>query len=101
MSVSSVDAGYLLLLGLVVLPVSFTLITLSPRYLQAPEVSLILLIETVLGPLWVWLALGEVPPTRTLMAGLLILGTLLIHTLLSLRAPLSPAPIEHSCCNER
>ena len=101
MSVSSVDAGYLLLLGLVVLPVSFTLITLSPRYLQAPEVSLILLIETVLGPLWVWLALGEVPPTRTLMAGLLILGTLLIHTLLSLRVPLSPVPIEHSCCNER
>lgn len=79
------DAGFLLLLGVVVLPISFAMITLSPRYLQAPEVSLILLIETVLGPIWVWLVLAEVPHTRTLIAGLLILGTLLIHTLLSLR----------------
>ena len=81
------DAGFLLLLGVVVLPISFAMITLSPRYLQAPEVSLILLIETILGPIWVWLALGEVPHSRTLIAGLLILGTLLIHTLLSLRQP--------------
>lgn len=97
MLVSPVDAGYLLLLGLVVLPVSFAMITLSPRYLQAPEVSLILLIETVLGPIWVWMALGEVPHSRTLIAGLLILGTLLIHTLLSLRAPLSPSLTGRSC----
>ncbi|MDX2481797.1 MAG: DMT family transporter [Desulfuromusa sp.] len=80
-----VDAGLLLLLGGAILPISFAMITLSPRYLQAPEVSLILLIETILGPIWVWLALGEVPHSRTLIAGLLILGTLLIHTLLSLR----------------
>ncbi|WP_321368133.1 DMT family transporter [uncultured Desulfuromusa sp.] len=91
MLVSSVDAGYLLILGLVVLPVSFALITLSPRYLQAPEVSLILLIETVLGPIWVWLALGEVPHIRTVVAGGVILGTLLIHTLLSLRFPQAPS----------
>ncbi len=57
LSVTSVDATFLLLLGIVVLPISFAMITLSPRYLQAPEVSLILLIETVLGPVWVWLVL--------------------------------------------
>ncbi len=85
LSVAPVDAGFLLLLGTVVLPVSFAMITLGPRYLQAPEVSLILLTETVLGPIWVWLVLGEVPHSKTLVAGLLILGTLLIHTLLSLR----------------
>ncbi|MCF6266541.1 MAG: DMT family transporter [Desulfuromusa sp.] len=83
--VASVDAGLLLLLGGVILPVSFAMITLSPRYLQAPEVSLILLIETILGPIWVWLVLEEVPHSRTLIAGLLILGTLLTHTLFSLR----------------
>jgi len=85
--VTSADAGFLLLLGIVVLPISFAMITLAPRYLQAPEISLILLIETVLGPIWVWLALGEAPYARTLIAGFLILGTLLIHTLLSLRQP--------------
>lgn len=83
--VASADAGYLLLLGGLVLPVSFAMITLGPRYLPAPEVSLILLTETILGPIWVWLALGEVPPSTTLLAGLLIVGTLLLHTLLSLR----------------
>ncbi len=86
------DAGLLLLLGGLVLPVAFAMITLGPRYLQAPEVSLILLTETVLGPLWVWLALNEVPHSRTLIAGLLIIGTLLIHTLLSLRQEKPAAP---------
>ncbi len=85
LAVTTEEASQLLLLGGVVLPISFALITLSPRYLQAPEISLILLLETVLGPIWVWLVLGEVPHTRTLIAGFLILGTLLLHTLLSLR----------------
>ena len=88
LAITSEEAGLLLLLGGVILPISFAMITLSPRYLQAPEVSLILLIETVLGPIWVWLALGEVPHIKTLIAGVLILGTLLIHTSFSLRKEL-------------
>ena len=84
-AVTTGEAELLLLLGGIILPISFAMITLSPRYLQAPEVSLILLIETILGPIWVWLALGEVPHTKTLIAGALILGTLLIHTSFSLR----------------
>ena len=84
LSVAPGDAGLLLLLGGLILPVAFAMITLGPRYLQAPEVSLILLTETVLGPIWVWLALGEVPHPRTMVAGILIVGTLLVHTLLSL-----------------
>lgn len=79
------DAGLLLLLGGLILPVSFALITLGPRYLQAPEVSLILLAETVLGPFWVWLVVHEAPHQRTLIAGVLILTTLITHTLVSLR----------------
>ncbi len=85
LQVSPSDAGTLLLLGGLILPVSFALITLGPRYLQAPEVSLLLLAGTVFGPLWVWVALGEVPHQRTLIAGVLIISSLAIHTLLSLR----------------
>lgn len=81
------DAATLLLLGGLLLPISFALITLGPRYLQAPEVSLILLAETVLGPFWVWLFLNETPHERTLVAGALIIATLVIHTLLSLHQP--------------
>ena len=85
-SVSGGDMTFLLLLGGVVLPISFTLITLGPRYLPAPEVSLILLVETILGPIWVWMVVGEVPHASTFFAGLLIVGTLVVHTLMSLRA---------------
>lgn len=75
----------LLVLGVLVLPVSFGLITVAPRLLPAPEVSLIMLLEAVLGPLWVWLALGEVPDKATFFGGALILVTLAAHSLLRLR----------------
>lgn len=90
MAVSATDTIYLLLLGGVVLPVSFTLITLGPRYLPAPEVSLMLLTETILGPVWVWMILSEVPHPATMLAGLLIIFTLGVHTLMSLRALRQP-----------
>jgi len=86
LSVSPTDMTYLIVLGGIVLPVSFTLITMGPRYLPAPEVSLILLTETILGPIWVWLALNEVPQATTLVAGALIISTLALHTFMSLWA---------------
>ena len=86
LAVATQDMIFLLLLGGIVLPVSFTLITLGPRYLPAPEVSLILLVETILGPIWVWLILNEVPHATTLLAGLMIISTLAVHTLMSLWA---------------
>ena len=85
LAISGGDFKLLLILGGLILPVSFALITLGPRYLPAPEVSLILLAETVLGPIWVWLALGEIPQATTMIAGLLIIGTLTIHTLFALK----------------
>lgn len=86
LAVATPDMIFLLILGGIVLPVSFTLITLGPRYLPAPEVSLILLVETILGPIWVWLALNEMPHATTLLAGLIIISTLTVHTLMSLWA---------------
>lgn len=86
LGVTAGDFGLLLLLGGLVLPLSFALITLGPRHLPAAEVSLILLLETFLGPLWVWWALGEVASTPTLIAGGLILSTILLHSVGTLRA---------------
>jgi drug/metabolite transporter (DMT)-like permease len=73
------DLVLLLLLGLVVVPVAFGLITLGPRYLPAPEVSLIMLLEALLGPLWVWLVIGEIPPRETVLGGIVVLGALVVH----------------------
>ncbi len=92
LAVSAADFRLLLVLGTFVLPVSFVLITLGPRHLPAAEVSLILLLETFLGPLLVWWALGEAPTLPTLLAGALILGTILVHSLASLRSARAQIP---------
>ena len=74
------SAGYVAAMGVFVLPISFALITLGPRYLPAPEVSLLMLLETVLGPLWVWLVLSEEPPLLTVVGGAVVLATLAGHS---------------------
>jgi drug/metabolite transporter (DMT)-like permease len=84
-SLSDRDWFYMSLLGLVVIPVSFALALTAPRYLPAPEVGLIFLLETILGPFLVWLVLGEEPPVATLIGGVVLIITLAGHAVLSLR----------------
>jgi drug/metabolite transporter (DMT)-like permease len=67
-----------------VLPLSFGLLTLGPRYLPAPEVSLLLLLETVLGPLLVWVAIGEAVSDSTLVGGVIVLIALAANAVLGL-----------------
>ena len=74
------------LLGIVILPVSLTLITRATHHVAAPEVNLVALLETLLGPLWVWLAIGERPPGEVIAGGLLVVGAVTIHSALALRA---------------
>lgn len=81
--VSPADTVWLGLLGLIVLPVSFGLIGLGTRYLPASEVSLIVLLEAVIGPLWAWLFIGQLPTVASLAGGALIIATLAIYFLLS------------------
>jgi drug/metabolite transporter (DMT)-like permease len=75
----------LALSGLAQMPVAMVLVSVGTRFLPPPEVTLLLLIETLLGPIWVWQAVGEVPGRATLLGGSLILVTLIIHSYLSLR----------------
>ncbi len=65
-------------LGLCLTPVAFTLVTVGPRYIGAAEVSLLMLLETALGPLWVWLAMGEVPASTALIGGAVIVLAILV-----------------------
>lgn len=79
------DFFWLLLLGVVIMPISFGLITQAPRYIPAPEVSLIMLLETLLGPFWVWLVFSEAPSPATWAGGALLLTTVALHSILALR----------------
>lgn len=72
-------------MGLVQMPLAMVLIAVSTRYLPAPEVSLFLLLETVLAPVWIWLAVGERPPSLTFAGGALVLGAITAHSWVSLR----------------
>jgi drug/metabolite transporter (DMT)-like permease len=78
--------GVLLVSGALQMPAAMVLISIGTRFLPAPEVSLLLLIETLLAPLWVWLVFTEQPTTTTLYGGSVILATLLVHSWLGLRA---------------
>ncbi|MGR4067226.1 DMT family transporter [Billgrantia sp. C5P2] len=71
----------LVLLCLVLLPLGFTLIQRGPLYLPAAEVGLLMLLEVVVGTLWVWWILGERPAPVALVGGALVLGTLLVKGL--------------------
>ena len=65
--------------------IPFVLVTLAPRYITAAEVNLFFLLETILGPLWVWLVIKEQPSIETIIGGTIIITTIAIHSTLALR----------------
>ena len=67
---------YISVTGLIILPVSFFLLSKASRLTSAANVSMIMLLETVLGPLWVWLGIKETPNLLTLLGGVLVVGAL-------------------------
>ncbi|HET8801316.1 MAG TPA: DMT family transporter [Marinobacter sp.] len=76
---SSRDFFFIALLCLVFLPTACILIQIGPRYIPAAEVSLMLLLETVLGSFLVWLFLGEVPTRLSLVGGAIVFSALAVH----------------------
>jgi len=80
------DWLWLGLMGLIVAPLAFGLLTLAPRHIPSPEVSLIMQLEAILGPLWVWLVVNEVPASATFVGGAIVLATLTVHSILGIRA---------------
>jgi len=65
--------------------IPFVLVTLAPRYITAAEVNLFFLLETILGPLWVWLVIKEQPSFETIVGGTVIVITIAIHSILALK----------------
>lgn len=69
------------LASLLVLPLSFFLMSEASRRTASVNVSLVLLLETVLGPVWVWVFIGETPTPRMLVGGAIVVTTLAIYLL--------------------
>ena len=88
-----VDSFALLEKDLIIVPlmcimcvaIPFVLVTIAPRFIQAEEVNLFFLLETIIGPIWVWLIINERPSTEVLQGGFVIITTIAIHSFLKLK----------------
>ncbi len=65
--------------------IPFVLVTIAPRFIPAAEVNLFFLLETIIGPIWVWLIIKEQPSMETLQGGAIIIITIAIHSYLKLK----------------
>ncbi len=74
------------LMSILCVAIPFVLVTIAPRFIPAAEVNLFFLLETIIGPIWVWLIIKEQPSIETLQGGAIIITTIAIHSFLKLRS---------------
>ena len=60
--------------------IPFVMVTIAPRFIPAEEVNLSFLLETIIGPFWVWMVIKEQPSPETIQGGLIIILTIAIHS---------------------
>ena len=69
--------------GLVILPLSFFCLNSAARYTAAANIGLLMLLETILGPIWVWLGVGETATPQMILGGFIVIITLAIYVIYS------------------
>tara|TARA_Y100000590_G_scaffold326559_1_gene370641 strand:- start:44 stop:925 length:882 start_codon:yes stop_codon:yes gene_type:complete len=79
------DVWIIPLMCIMCVAIPFVLVTLAPRYITAAEVNLFFLLETILGPLWVWMVIKEQPSFETILGGGVIIATIATHSFLALK----------------
>jgi len=84
-ALSSYDLFLVVIMGVFFIFLPVSLLTLAPRYIPAHEVELFFVLETALGPLWVWFFINEQPSLKTLIGGFVIISIIFIYTFLELR----------------
>lgn len=66
-------------MGVLILPVSFAFLSMAPRYTTSAIVSLVMLLEMVIGPFWVWFAIGERPSIIMIFGAFLVIAVISFH----------------------
>jgi len=84
--IAAADWGAILYLGLFQIALAYAFVTKAVGRLPALEISIILLIEPALNPVWAWLVHGERPGPWALAGGALILGATGLRSVLSASA---------------
>jgi drug/metabolite transporter (DMT)-like permease len=91
-AVGPADLALLIGLGVGQIGLGLIFLTIGARLIPAAEVALITLLEIVLGPLWVWLALSEQPSATTLVGGAVVLAAVVIQAVGEPEEPSVPPP---------
>ena len=91
-SIGSEDLGLLAGLGVTQIGLGLIFLSIGARLIPAAEVALITLLEIVLGPLWVWIALSEQPSATTLAGGAIVLAAVVIQAVGEPEEPAPPPP---------
>ena len=82
-----INSTDLILLSLMIITVgvSFVFISIAPQFISSPEVGIFFLLETALGPFWVWFFISEAPTQKTLIGGIFIIIIIFIHSYYMIR----------------
>ena len=76
LEINSNSLFYISITGLIILPVSFISLSRAAIMTPASNVSIIMLLETILGPLWVWAFISESPQLLTILGGAIVISAL-------------------------
>ena len=79
------DIIYIPLMCVMCVAIPFVLVTIAPRFIPAEEVNLFFLLETIIGPIWVWTIIKEQPSAETVQGGIIIILTIAIHSFIKLK----------------
>ena len=84
-SLVGTDLIFIPLMCVMCVAIPFVLVTIAPRFIPAEEVNLFFLLETIIGPFWVWMVIKEQPSIETIQGGMVIILTIAIHSFLKLK----------------
>ena len=84
-SLNNNDIYIIPLMCVMCVAIPFVLVTIAPRFITAAEVNLFFLLETIIGPIWVWLIIKEQPTPETIVGGAIIVLTIATHSFLKLK----------------
>lgn len=83
LSISGYDLMICLIMGAFTIGIGIGLVTWGTPYVPAAEVSLLVLLESVLSPIWVWAVLGEAMTLREILGGAIVLAAVAVMALAS------------------
>jgi len=75
----------ILALGIFQIAIPYFLYSIAIRYVRAFDAILVMTLEPILNPIWVWLIIAEVPGLWSIVGGLIVITAILLHGFLNRR----------------